>query len=61
MSDDIPVCFFLSSGRAMKAKDVLYHEEGCFVCNECGEDLKSVSTYSKERADGSKTAAKTFF
>ena len=36
------------TGKAMKAKDVLYHEEGCFVCSECGDDLRKVSTFSKE-------------
>ena len=36
------------TGRAMKAKDVLYHEEGCFVCVDCGLDLREVSVYSKE-------------
>ena len=35
-------------GKAMKAKDVLYHEDGCFVCVTCNTDLKSASVYSKE-------------
>ena len=35
-------------GKAMKAKDVLYHEDGCFVCVACNTDLKSASVYSKE-------------
>lgn len=35
-------------GKAMKAKDVLYHEEGCFVCCTCDTDLRQTSVYSKE-------------
>ncbi len=32
----------------MKAKDTLYHEEGCFVCTECNADLREIPTYSKD-------------
>ena len=39
-----------SSGRAMKAKDTLYHEEGCFVCAECSLDLRESAVYSKDAA-----------
>ena len=38
------------TGRAMKAKDIMYHEEGCFVCVDCSLDLREVSVYSKEGA-----------
>ena len=30
------------TGRAMKAKDTLYHEEGCFACITCNADLRCV-------------------
>lgn len=36
------------TGRAMKARDTLYHEEGCFVCITCNADLREVSVYSKD-------------
>jgi len=36
------------TGRAMKAKDTLYHEEGCFVCVTCKADLRELSVYCKE-------------
>jgi len=38
------------SGKAMKAKDTLYHEEGCFVCAECSLDLREVAVYAKDAA-----------
>ena len=34
----------------MKAKDTLYHEEGCFVCAECSLDLREVAVYAKDAA-----------
>ena len=34
----------------MKAKETLYHEEGCFVCAECSLDLREVAVYSKDAA-----------
>ena len=38
------------SGKAMKAKDTLYHEDGCFVCAECSLDLREVAVYAKDAA-----------
>ena len=43
-------CSFGFSGKAMKAKDTLYHEEGCFVCAECSLDLREVAVYAKDAA-----------
>ena len=36
------------TGKAMKAKDVLYHEDGCFVCVDCSADLREAAVYAKE-------------
>ena len=36
------------TGKAMKAKEDLYHEDNCFICCVCSRDLKAVSVYSKD-------------
>ncbi len=36
------------TGQAMKAKDTLYHAEGCFVCLTCSTDLRNVAVYCKD-------------
>ncbi len=32
----------------MKARDTLYHAEGCFTCFSCAADLREVAVYCKE-------------
>ena len=51
-SDRSQILFVLSgcSGKAMKAKETLYHEDGCFVCAECSLDLREVAVYAKDAA-----------
>ena len=36
------------SGKAMKAKDDLYHEDNCFCCSVCDKDLKAAPVYSRD-------------
>ncbi|XP_040576134.1 PDZ and LIM domain protein 7 [Lepeophtheirus salmonis] len=52
-NEDAPsVCYKCNlniEGRAMKAKDYLYHDdEKCFSCEKCNCDLRKVSVYSKD-------------
>ena len=36
------------TGKAMKAKELLYHEDKCFSCSVCRRDLKTVPVYSRD-------------
>ena len=36
------------TGKAMKAKERLYHENNCFTCSVCKKDLKAVPVYSRD-------------
>ena len=36
------------TGKAMKAKERLYHEDKCFSCSVCKRDLKTVPVYSRD-------------
>ena len=36
------------TGKAMKAKDDIYHEDNCFCCTVCSRDLKAATVFSKD-------------
>lgn len=36
------------TGKALKAKERIYHEENCFSCCVCKRDLKAAPVYSRD-------------
>ena len=36
------------TGRALKAKEFLFHEDKCFKCFTCNIDLREISVFEKE-------------